>query len=525
MTSQNEFWDFIKNNIFKLIYIPILLLILLPANVYGKDIEAQIRLEEEIMKSKENTYIVKLDNQKVRRIFSNDNFEIIGDDLILVGGDDLEELEGLKKDGGVIYIEENRKLHILHSMPNDPYYPQQWGLHSIMAEEAWDLIARLGQKRSITVAVIDTGVDLDHEDLQGRIAEGGYNFISNNGDIRDFHGHGTGVAGTMAAVTNNGKGIAGIAGNLDVKILPLKTANAGGTSLSSHVIKAIDYAIDKNVDIINLSFGSRKYLESEYDTIQKAVSKGIIVIAAGGNNMGQYVERFDPMYPASYDNVISVGSISADGRISDFSYVNDKIDIFAPGENIYTTYNKNSYVSAKGTSFSAPIVAGVVASLLAIDPSLGLQDIREILDRSATKIYESFEKIDRDNFNSLNYYRAVQETVRKRGISNILKVDKEWEAFDQPVSDIKPWKIEFNKELDRDSIDNSIYIFDSHGNQIDINMGYDEDAPDGNIIILEPEKPYRSGEKYYLFITDKILSRDGLSLNESVLMEFSVEKN
>lgn len=592
MMNENHFRRTVIYKFVKLLCICIFSVILFLNNVYADDVNAKIKLEREMMKTRENTYIVKYNNEGIRAVYSDDVPKSMASDIKVVHIDDIKKLEKLKEDGTIIYIEENRKLHILNNIPNDPYYPEQWGLHWIMAAETWDLIVGSIQKKPITVAVIDTGADLNHEDLRGRIAEGGYNFILDNGDTYDLNGHGTSVSGTIAAVTNNGKGIAGVAGNLEIKILPLQTADAGGNSYSSDVIRAIEYATEKNVDIINLSFGSQKPSQTENDVIQKAIDKGIIVVAAGGNNKnGVY------MYPASYDNVISVGSISQDGNISYFSNVNDKIDIFAPGMKIYTTSKNNSYVYESGTSFSAPIVSGVVAALLALDPLLNLQNIKNLFNTSSDKI----EFIDgvQTSYNSLNFYKAVNQivparsaasisikddttklltghrkqlkyeilpvdfedknvywtsdnpsvaTVDKNGLVtavdegiatitatigdggkadtisiNVLKVDKNWETFAEPVTPKRIWNIKFNKKIDSDSIDDSIYIFDDYGNQVDIDIEYDKGRDEGNIITIRTQNPYTSKERYYLFISDKILSDGGLRLSETVLMEFTIE--
>lgn len=312
--------------------------------------------------------------------------------------DNFSLIKELKNDGSILYVEEDKKLK-LYSQPNDPGYSKQWGLRNIMAEDAWALLPSLN--KPVVVAVIDSGLEATHFDLVNRIAPGGYNFFSNNSNFNDTNGHGTAVSGVIAAQTNNSIGIAGVAGVLEVKILPLKTADNSGISQLSDVIRAIDYAIEKNVDVINLSMGSNKYSDIENAAVQRAVNKGIVVVAAAGNEGASYYD-----YPASYDGVLSVGSIASDNVVSGFSNRNDKVDVVAPGENIYSCYKNNSYASLDGTSFSAPVVSGVAAILKAIDPSLNPHQIAAIIQTSAIDLGPT----GRDNlygYGAVNLYHAA----------------------------------------------------------------------------------------------------------------------
>ncbi len=285
-------------------------------------------------------------------------------------------IEKLRKKENVLHVEENKELTLHGNIPDDPGYHLQWGLHNIMAKEAWQLIDK--QKKEIVVAVIDSGIDQNHEDLQKRIKPGGYNFLLNNHDITDHDGHGTVISGIIAAETSNAQGIAGVAGSLDVKILPLKTASAAGTSYVSDVIKAIDYAIDKEVDVINISMGSSSYSMIEKAAVQRAIDEGIVVVASAGNSgSSSYI------YPASYENVISAGSIGKENVVSDFSHYNSRITITAPGEKIYSTSINNRYTYNNGTSFSAAFVSGAAAVIKAVDPLLEAADIKELIGATA----------------------------------------------------------------------------------------------------------------------------------------------
>jgi len=244
--------------------------------------------------------------------------------------------------------------------PNDPDYDKQWALRHIQAETAWGDMSNL---KPITVAVIDTGVCMNHEDLVGRVLDNGYDFVDDDNDPDDVFGHGCSVAGIIAANIDNGIGISGFAPN--ASILPIRVLGPNGSGSMADVAKGIVYAADNGADIINLSLGSFVGSQAEKDAIDYAVSKGVTVIASAGNSGGA-----TPGYPARYDNVVAVGAISSDGKRSSFS--NKGGDIWGPGSDIHTIYLNNGYKSLNGTSFSAPYVAAMAAVLEGMDRQLHL---------------------------------------------------------------------------------------------------------------------------------------------------------
>ena len=322
-------------------------------------------------------------------------------------------VESMKTDADVLYVEENKKL-MLHSSPNDPYLAQQWGLSKIDSIDAWGIIP---VNISAVVAVIDSGITSTHPDLKNRIASGGKSFIGygSSSSLSDRNGHGTEVSGIIAAETNNSIGICGVAGTSSVKILPLKTADDQGSSYLSDVIEAIDYAISKDVDVINLSMGSTEPSDIENEAIQRAFQAGIVVVASAGNDENSSYE-----YPASYDNVISVGSIAEDGSVSYFSNYNDMVDIVAPGEEIYTCTTRGSYTKedVTGTSFSAPMVSAVAAVLKSIDPTLTPSQIETILTSTAVD-YGSNGKDDYYGYGVLNFYNAVNRISPSSAVTSV----------------------------------------------------------------------------------------------------------
>ncbi len=324
-----------------------------------------------------------------------------------------EYIRKLKQDPQVRYAEPNHKLQ-LFDVPNDPYYSKQWALAQVQAIEAWELLPP--EQHDVVVAVIDSGIDTDNPDLSNRIFPGGYNFLLENADISDIEGHGTAVAGVIASETNNGIGIAGIVGPARVKILPLKTADSTGQSYVSDVIKAIDFAIQQRVDIINLSMGNSQYSAIENAAIQRAIQSGICVIASAGNDGNSAYN-----YPASYEGVISVGSIASNHQVSYFSNYNDKVDLTAPGEDVYSCSCDGNYRSYNGTSFSAPVVSGISALLRTADPTLGPTRIEEILENSAT----DYGNPGRDLYYGYGVVNALSALKQVKVAVNSITLDKE----------------------------------------------------------------------------------------------------
>ena len=216
----------------------------------------------------------------------------------------------------------------------------------------------------VTVAVIDTGADVNHSDLKDRIV-GVKNFTSddkyNQGNVTDYVGHGTSVAGIIAS---SGK-ITGVAPKCNLFILKALTRGGGKTVW---VTDAINYAISQGVDIINMSLGSTNRDDNMYMAIKKAVNKNIMVVCACGNNGDNNINTDELNYPAGYNECISVGSISYSRKYSRFSASNKEVDLATFGEGlngrgVLSTYPNGLYKENKGTSFSAPFVSGALALL------------------------------------------------------------------------------------------------------------------------------------------------------------------
>ena len=248
--------------------------------------------------------------------------------------------------------------------PNDPAfgYDQDY-LKTVRVPTAWDR-----SKGSLTqvVAVIDTGVNGKHPDLVGRTVAG-YNAIRNvgiaAGAASDDNGHGSMVSGIIAAATNNGVGISGVAWN--AKIMPVKVLDGTGNGTDSDVAEGVNWAVSHGAKILNLSLGGDGDNPALHDAVKNAVAKGAVVIVAAGN-WGDDV----PQYPAAYPEAIAVGATDSTGALTDFSSYGPWIDVAAPGWGILSTRLADTYYFGDGTSFSAPIVAGVATLIRTQSPTL-----------------------------------------------------------------------------------------------------------------------------------------------------------
>ncbi len=318
---------------------------------------------------------------------------------------------------GVILDDITPRLNIAASS-NDPFFSRQRELNQASIVRAWDITTG----SNIPVAVIDTGIFANHEDLVGRLwvnsdevpgnnrdddANGyvddynGYNFVDNNADIADSHGHGTGISSIIAANTNNGKGMAGI--DWSAKIMVLKALDNAGGGEFGNVIDAIRYAANNGARVINMSFGSPSDDPSLASAISYAVSKNVVVIAASGNAGVNNV-----YYPAAYSEVIAVGSVNSSSQLSSFSNYGSTLDLVAPGENIVVATSSGTfYAEAAGSSFASAMVTGVAALLLAKRPNLKPSEVDNILKATAQKI----EPVPspRYGYGLVNAYAAVTQ--------------------------------------------------------------------------------------------------------------------
>jgi len=295
--------------------------------------------------------------------------------------------------------------------PNDPSYPQLWGLNNtgqtggtpdadIDAPEAWDI--QTGNP-NLVIGVIDSGVDYTHPDLVGNIwtnpgetaGDGidndsngyiddvrGWDFANNDNNPMDVNGHGTHVSGTIAAKGNNSVGVTGVAWN--AKIMPLKFLSDSGPGSTSNAILALNYATAKGVKLTNNSWGGGSYSQGLYDAINTAGQQGALFIAGAGNTSKN--NDITPFYPASYNlsNIISVASTDHNDALSIFKnggshYGLTSVDLGAPGSQIYSTTPGGNYASYYGTSMASPHVAGGAALVWSQNPTWTAQQVKNRL--------------------------------------------------------------------------------------------------------------------------------------------------
>ncbi|MFY9178993.1 MAG: S8 family peptidase [Venatoribacter sp.] len=361
----------------------------------------------------------------------------------------LLDIAALRQDDQVEYAEPNL-IRRIQATPNYSRYQSQWNYQAINLEQAWDIST--GSEHQVVVAVIDTGVYLDHEDLKNKLVAG-YDFISNSSAARDGDGidnnpddpgdsdsvgasswHGTHVAGIIAAETNNGLGVAGVGWN--AKVMPVRVLGKGGGT-SYDIAQGIRYAaglsnnsgtvVAQKADIINLSLGSAGSAQAERDAIAAAIYAGVIVVAAAGNS-----NVSNAYYPAAYSGVIAVAATDFLGYKASYSNYGTYISLAAPGgemssdanrdgqpDGIMSTYvnessnrvRSSSYRWLQGTSMASPHVAGVLALMKAVNPNLTPQQVNHLIQTCALTTRTPCTRNDQNGYGLIDAYRAVQTAV------------------------------------------------------------------------------------------------------------------
>lgn len=366
----------------------------------------------------------------------------------------------LRKDPHILSVQPNY-VYKLMAMPNDPLTPNQTYLKQISAFEGWD---RCTGDAAVIVAVLDSGVNINHEDLLLKIHPAYINIPSNNNldvsDISTPNGHGTLVAGIIGATASNNKGIAGLDWNC--KILPIRVFNSSGISYTSYLISGIDYALAQGASILNMSLGSAEHDPALETVCNTAWNNGAILVAAMGNSWTQQATVF---YPAGFDSVIGVGSVNGSNVLSGFScYGNGTktTDVVAPGEYILSTSahaNNATYISSEsGTSFAAPMVAGLAALMKAKYPTLSNADIRTIIQNACIPLGNGYEayKYGHGIINVANALDRASGYVPQKSITNIMN-------YPNPVTNGKT-KFSFQSQKSIQAAE--ILIYDLRGREV-----------------------------------------------------------
>ena len=257
-------------------------------------------------------------------------------------------------------------------IPDDPNYASAWHLPKIQAPTAWDN----SQGSGVIIAILDTGVDASHPDLAGNLVAG-WNSVSANTDTSDVYGHGTKVAGSAAAITNNGVGVVGVAGS--ARIMPIRITNdPTGYAYWSNIANGLTWAADHGAQVANISYEATSSA-SIASAAQYLRSKGGVTVVAAGNS------STDPGYSDS-PYMISVSATDSNDAKASWSNFGYFVDVAAPGVSIWTTTNGGGYGAVSGTSFASPVTAGVVALMMAANPSLPPTTLEQVLENTATDL-------------------------------------------------------------------------------------------------------------------------------------------
>lgn len=285
-----------------------------------------------------------------------------------------KEKANLVKERGVLRVEDDLQIFASTNQASKQTSSEliPWGVSRINADRVWPTSVGAG----IKVAVIDTGIDISHLDLVSNV-KGGFNTINHKASINDDNGHGSHVAGVIAAV-GDGAGIIGVAPKAE--LYAVKALDRTGAGRVSDIIEGIQWSVDNHMQIANMSFGTTSYSRALHNSVKKASNSGLIMIAAAGND-GPGLNTVN--YPAKFNEVVAVSAIDENSVIAFFSSRGPEIDVAAPGNNIYSTYNNSRYMILSGTSMAAPHVTGATAVKLQLSPGLTPTQIMDILKKTA----------------------------------------------------------------------------------------------------------------------------------------------
>ncbi|MBA3944362.1 MAG: peptidase S8 [Herpetosiphonaceae bacterium] len=280
-------------------------------------------------------------------------------------------VEMIKRDPAVRFAEPNYRYDVLRT-PNDPLFGFQYLPDRINLRHGWDVTTG---SPGVIVAVIDTGVNPDHPDLQNKLVAG-YNYVEGNDQPFDDVFHGTFVSGIIAAPGDNGVGVAGLC--WQCRIMPIRALGRQGGTAGS-LAQSIRFAVDNGARIINMSLGGAYDSTLLHDAVNYALSKNVLVVAAAGNS-GDTDNA--PSYPGIYPGVLEVGATDAADHLASFSTRNGNVGLTAPGVNIASIANDQdllAYGAYSGTSFSSAVVSGVAALVLSVNPSLSADQVKQLL--------------------------------------------------------------------------------------------------------------------------------------------------
>ncbi|MFH1347060.1 MAG: S8 family serine peptidase [Candidatus Margulisiibacteriota bacterium] len=353
-------------------------------------------------------------NQKTLEI--RPEWKHLADDYVLIfpEGEDVEKIAAeYKKDPNVISASPVSIVHAFATNPDDTHYVSgdQYGLTNISASLAWD---RTTGSSSITIAVMDTGIDYNHEDFDGRVnLADAWDFVNNDSNPMDDHSgsHGTTVSGVIGATTNNGKGVAGV--DWQAKILPIKVLDNNGEGSMVDIIQGLSWARAKGADVVNMSFGQYPADANLAQACLDAYNDGLVLVAAAGNGGVNW-----NTYPACLSTVVGVGAVNQNDQRSVWGNIDPAtgqpqasnygswVDVCAPGTDIWTTSRNDSYRTSSGTSLACPFVAGLAGLIKAANSSVTNQQIMDKITSEADTV-----STDQPIGKRINAYLAVAGLV------------------------------------------------------------------------------------------------------------------
>ncbi len=373
----------------------------------------------------------------------------------------------------VLYAEPNY-IYKQEAFPDDSYYNNEWGLSQINASLAWNITTGSGK---VIIAIVDSGIDLNHPDLKSHIWINlgeipgnkidddhngyvddvyGWNFAGDNNNVTDDDGHGTHVAGIIAAVGNNTMGIAGVMWN--VTIIPIKFLDKNGEGYIDDAVSSIRYATKMGAHVINCSWGGGEYSRALKDAID--ASSALIVCAAGNENIGVDNDA-SPIYPANFPsaNIISVAATDQNDNLAPFSgYGINSVDVAAPGTNIYSTLPGSRYGYMYGTSMATPYVSGLAGLIKSIRPDLTALQIKYTILNNVDRLDSLAGKILTGG--RINAFKALTNIITDSTaptVSASLKGGSYYLPFNVTLTVSKPSTIYYTTNGTNPTIDSLIY--------------------------------------------------------------------
>lgn len=283
----------------------------------------------------------------------------------------------LARNPHIDFVEKDLLLDVAQTLPDDPYFANAWHLPVLQAPQAW----QSSRGANITVAILDSGIDAGHPDLQGKFVAG-WNTASNSGDTSPLTGHGTQAAGVVAALSDNALGVTSVAGQ--AMLMPVRvTDNSDGMAATSSIANGLIWAVDHGAKVANISYAGVLGSTTIANAAQYMVNQGGVVVCSAGNTGA------DPGYSNS-PVMISVSATTETDEKASWSSYGNYIDVAAPGVKLWTTNSGGGYVAVSGTSFSSPVAAGVVALIMASNPDLSPMEVAAVLENSADDIGDNY---------------------------------------------------------------------------------------------------------------------------------------